>query len=135
MYLVDTNVLSEMRKTKMDIGVASWLRGIDPSDFHVSVISLLEVARGAERQQKIDPVFARRLESWLDTVIARYSDTILFIDAPIAKRWGKLQIQLQRNDLDVAIAATALERDLAVVTRNVEHFKLSGLNVINPFKA
>ena len=95
----------------------------------------MEIERGIEQQRRDDPPFAAVLETWLRDNISLFDARILPVTIGIAQRWGRMQIQLKRDDDDIAIAATALEHDLQVVTRNVRHFNIAGVVVINPFEA
>jgi predicted nucleic acid-binding protein len=100
----------------------------------VSAATIVEIEFGIERQRKLDPAFAGALAAWLDTMLRIYGDRVLPITVPIARRWGKLIAEVGNRDLDLAIAATALEEGLTVVTRNVAHFAPRGVGTLNPFE-
>ncbi len=134
MYLFDTMVLSEMRKPSPNRNLAKWLTSIDPSDIRISVISIMEIGRGADRKRARDPEFALRLDAWLESLVARFADSILPVTVDIARGWGRLEAQLQRQNIDFAIAATALEHNLQIVTRNRRDFEQTGVVIINPFE-
>ncbi len=137
MYLVDTNVLSEMRKqAKSDSGVRRFFADVarEEQGVYISVVTVGELRRGVESiRHRGDKRQATRLESWLDEIILNYHDHILEIDADIAQLWGRLRVPNPENALDKLIAATALIHDLTVVTRNQKDFKTTGVRVHNPF--
>jgi hypothetical protein len=134
MYLLDTVLLSELRKRRRDNAVALWFHNQRPSDVFVSVITIMEIERGIEQQRRRDPPFAASLETWLRDTLMSFEDRVLPITTNIAQRWGRMQIQLKRDDDDVAIAATALEFGLQVVTHNIRDFAATGVAVVNPFE-
>jgi len=133
MYLVDTVTWSELRKRQPNSGVIDWFRSSEPSDLFVSVMTLGELERGVARQMSVDPVFAKRLGNWLDETKALFADRTLSVTLPIALEWGRLSLRMLNAGTDLLIAATALEHDLTVVTRNVRHFDGTGAKVLNPF--
>lgn len=128
-YLLDTCILSELRKTRCDPAMAAWMSAIQPDEAFLSVLTLGEIRRGIELHRLKDAKAAGALERWLTGLETHYADRILPITAAIADRWGRLSI---RQPLGL-IAATALEHRLTVVTRNVEDFKRSGVSLLNPF--
>jgi len=135
MFLLDTVVLSELRKPdrQRDQNVIRWVEGVSPQDLFVSVVTIGEIERGIERQRELDPSFANRLAAWLDAVLRTYEGRILPVDVAVARRWGRLSQRIGNNGLDLAVAATALEHGLTVVTRNVAHFEPSGVPILDPF--
>lgn len=133
MYLLDTVVLSELRKKDRHPGVVRWLQGRPADDIFLSAVTIGEIERGIGRQRSKDPAFAEALEFWLDRTIQIYADRILPVDTRIARRWGSLSARLGHDGADLLIAATALEHELTVVTRNVRHFEPTGVAVIDPF--
>lgn len=134
-YLLDTCVISELRRPRCDAGVLAWMGHIQPDEAYLSVLTLGEIRRGIELQRPKDPKAAGALERWLLGLESHYADRILPITAAIADRWGRLSLSQPLPVSDGLIAATALEHKLAVVTRNVADFKRSGVNSINPFLA
>ena len=133
MILLDTVVLSELRKSKPSPKVVTWLQKQRPDELFISVVSLGEIERGIVKARKTDAAFAQSLSTWLEDLVLLYNDRILAVSAPIARRWGRLSAGLGHDGADLLIAATALEHDLVVATRNERHFKPSGAGVLNPF--
>ena len=133
MYLLDTNVVSALRRPDRSPVVVRWLENQRSTDLYLSVITVGEIKRGFAQQRRLDPIFARELASWLDEIIGWYGDRILGIDVATARRWGQLSATIGHSSVDLLIAATALENGLAVVTRNVSHFESTGVRVVNPF--
>lgn len=134
MYLLDTDVLSELRRRRRDPNVVAWIGSVVPSDLFLSVVTVGEIERGIERQRKTNPAFADALAAWLDLTLRAYGDRILPLTVEMARRWGRLSAQIGNQGIDLAIAATALEHGLTVVTRNVSHFEPTSVPVLNPFK-
>lgn len=132
-FLLDTDVLSALRRRDRHQPVIEWLESQRTADLHLSVMTIGEVERGISRQQDRNPPFARELADWLDKVLIWYGDRVLDIDTSTARRWGQLSQRLGHTNADLLIAATALEQGLAVVTRNVRHFEPTGVEVVNPF--
>jgi len=131
MYLVDTNVISEIRRGSSQ--ATTWLRSIDPSTIYLSVITLGEIMRGITLKRKSDPRTAAHLEEWLRKLRHDHGSRILPITDQIAVEWGRIAAQRPRGDADGLIAATAIVHDLIVVTRNVDDFDDTGVSVINPW--
>ena len=134
MYLLDTDVLSELRKRKRDVHVLAWIEPVAPADLFLSTVAVFEIERGIEQRRRDDPAFAQDLATWLDTTLRLYGDRVLPLTVNIARRWGRLSVQIGNKNLDLAIAATALEHGLTVVTRNVTHYSPTGVGVVNPFE-
>jgi predicted nucleic acid-binding protein len=135
-FLLDTVVLSELRKPsrQRNQDLVRWIGEIPSSDLYISVVSIGEIERGIERQRQMDPAFSQRLASWLETVVRTYEERILAVDVAIARRWGRLSQRIGNKGLDLAIAATALEHGLVVVTRNISDFEPTGVPVLDPFE-
>ena len=134
-YLVDTNILSELRKReRVDARVAAWLATVPPDELFVSVLSLGEIRRGIELIRRRDPASARALDKWLNGLEAHYADRILPISPAIADRWGRLSPDQPLPVTDGLLAATGIEHKLTIVTRNVDDFRRSGVNTLNPFQ-
>lgn len=133
MFLLDTVIISELRKAKPDAGVMRWISKQEDDQLHLSVVTLGEIERGIEKRRKADPAFADTLAIWLENLTRLYSDRILPVTPGVARRWGRLSAQLGHDGADLLIAATALTHGLSVVTRNTSHFGPTGVDVINPF--
>ena len=132
MFLIDTDVLSALRRRERYPEVARWMSRQRAADLYLSVVSIGEIERGVIRQQRSNPEFARTLALWLDSVISLYGEHILGVNLAIARRWGQLSARVGNESADLLVAATALEHGLAVVTRNVRHFQPTGVGVIDP---
>ena len=133
MFLLDTVVLSELRKRERNVGLTQWIGGKNDGELFVSVVTVGEIERGIRQQRDKDNIFAQRLADWQAQLLLAYADRILPITTPIARRWGLLSAELGRADADVLIAATALEHGLTVVTRNERHFAPTGVPILNPW--
>jgi predicted nucleic acid-binding protein len=133
MYLVDTDVFSELRRSRRNRNVVAWFGDVNAADLFVSVVTIGEIELGISRQQRLNPVFAQQLSDWLDLTLRAYGERILPLTVGIARRWGRLAVQLGNKQLDLAIAATALEHGLTVVTRNVSDFEPTGVPILYPF--
>jgi predicted nucleic acid-binding protein len=135
MYLLDTNVISELRKRQRNPGVANWVRTIPGSELYLSTITFTEIERGIERQRTVNPALAERLTEWLEFTLRAFGERILPLSVNIARRWGRLAAQIGNEELDLAIAATGLEHGLTVVTGNTKHFVRTGVPLLDPFHA
>jgi predicted nucleic acid-binding protein len=134
MYLLDTMVLSELRKRRRDPNVVAWIGSVEAAGLFLSAVTVAEVERGIERQRRGNPDFARELASWLDLIVSAYGERILPLTVAIARRWGRLVARIAGKEMDLAIAATALEHRLTVVTRNVADFIPAGVATLDPFE-
>ncbi|MFG1313060.1 type II toxin-antitoxin system VapC family toxin [Xanthobacter autotrophicus] len=137
-YLLDTNVVSELRKIgdgKADARVVAWVDAEDAESFFVSAITILELERGVLGIQRRDAAQGARLRAWLDNhVRPEFAGRILPVDDQIATRCAHLHIPDRRNEVDALIAATALVHGLTVATRNVLDFEGTGVVVVNPWE-
>ncbi|HLQ93933.1 MAG TPA: type II toxin-antitoxin system VapC family toxin [Xanthobacteraceae bacterium] len=132
MYLLDTNVVSELRRPKPHGAVLAWLQNINDRDLHLSAVTFGEFQAGIEITREQDPTKAAEIEQWVDRVAVNWK--ILPMDAVTFRVWAKLMHRRSNALLDDAmIAATALVHGLQVVTRNVRDFKDFGVDVFNPF--
>lgn len=134
-YLLDTVVLSEMRKRQADPNALQWLQEKPPRTLFVSTVTIGEIERGIENRRVPDPPFAAALSEWLGQLIMSYEDRVLPVDVAVARRWGQLTVRIGHPGIDLMIAATALEHGLTVATRNVRHFAPTGVAVENPFES
>ncbi len=138
MYLLDTNVISEMRKnTGVNAGVMQFFQQAAKQNArcYISVITVGELRRGVELiRHRGDTVQAKKLEAWLQTILLDYADNILDFSVEEAQVWGLLRVPHYENALDKQIAATALIHDLTLVTRNVSDFSATGVPLLNPFE-
>jgi len=133
MYLLDTVILSELRREPRDPGVVVWISAQRAPDLFVSAFTIGEIERGIAQQRSRNPAFAESLSAWLDSLLTLYSDRILPVDTATARRWGQLSAAIGNDSVDLIIAATALEHGLTVVTRNSRHFEPTGVPILNPF--
>lgn len=130
MYLVDTNILSEARRRSGS--ARTWMRGVDQSLVHLSVITLGEIQKGLELKAKRDPTGAQPLLDWLTSVRREHANRIISVSDEIALEWGRLEAQRPRGP-DGLIAATALVHGLTLVTRNVADFQDVPVRLIDPW--
>jgi predicted nucleic acid-binding protein len=139
MYLLDTNVLSELRKIRLgkaDARVAAWADRVDAADLYLSVISVQELEIGVLLAERRDAAQGATLRAWLNTqVLPAFSGRILVVDAAVALRSARLHVPDPRPVRDGLIAATALVHGLVVVTRNVADFDPTGAQTLNPWAA
>jgi predicted nucleic acid-binding protein len=137
MYLVDTDVISDVRKgARANPGVRQFFRDAasQGSSLFLSAVTIGELRQGVEAvRHRGDVTQAIRLSRWLGTITKDYADAILPFDEEIAQLWGRLRVPHAENPLDKQIAATALMYGLTVVTRNVRHYEPTGVAVMNPF--
>ncbi len=133
MFLIDTDVISALRRRERNPDVVRWVEAQMSNDLYLSVVTIGEIVRGITQQQRTNPSFARELGAWLDQVIAWYGDRVLIVDSATATRWGRLSAILGNANSDLLIAATALEHGLTVVTRNTRHFEPTEVSTLNPF--
>lgn len=135
MILLDTVVLSELRKAKPDAGVVSYLQKQAPEAVFLSVMTVGEIEAGIERQRSANAEFADKLEDWLARTERQFARNILPVTPAIAKLWGRLCVQTGNQGIDNLIAATALCHNLTIVTRNVKHFEPTRARIFDPFTA
>ena len=133
MLILDTNVLSALRRPERSPAVLAWLSRQREDALYLSVTTLGEIERGIARQDLLDPGFARDLRDWMTRTMQLFADRLLPVDAQSARIWGQLSAQLGHAGADLLIAATALRHDAVVVTRNVSDFLPTGCRVENPF--
>ena len=133
-YLVDTNVLSELRKgERCDPNVLRWFSTVSADEIFLSVLTIGEIRRGVERIRRRDPRSARALEAWLRRLVAEHSDRILSIDEEVAEEWGRLGVPDPIPVIDGMMAATARVHGLTFATRNQKDVMRTGVPCVNPF--
>lgn len=139
MYLLDTNVVSELRKIrggKADPNVVAWAGSVDASQLFVSAISILELQLGVLSIERKDPRQGELLRAWFEQqVLPEFAGRTLAVDTDEALRCASLHIPSRRSERDALIAATALVHSMTVVTRNVADFESTGVSIINPWNA
>jgi predicted nucleic acid-binding protein len=134
MFLLDTNVISELRKPRPHGGVLAWIAGLEDTQLHLSAVTIGEIQAGIELTREQDEAKATEIEAWLNQVADAYN--VLAMDAATFRAWARLMHR--RSDTvyeDAMIAATAQVHGLTVATRNVADFKPFGVPLLNPFKA
>jgi hypothetical protein len=137
MYILDTNVISELRKAKKTHpNVRKWAERVPSASLYISVISVLELEIGILLVDRRDNQQGAILRAWMDRhVLPTFSGRILAIDTDVARRCATLHVPNPRSDRDSLIAATALVHGLTVVTRNVADFERAGVGILNPWEA
>lgn len=139
MYLLDTNVVSELRKIragKADKNVASWADSVDAADLYLSAITVQELEIGVLLAERRDPAQGAVFRTWLNHhVLPAFADRILAVDTAVALRGARLHVPDLRPVRDGLIAATALVHGMTVVTRNVADFEPTGVQTFNPWSA
>ena len=133
-FLLDTNILSELRKeNRCDTGVRQWFEEAASDELFISVLVLGEIRQGIERIRLRDAAQARALEKWLRWISAEFADRVLPVDERVADQWGRLGLRQPVPVLDALLAATAIANDLSVVSRDEDGFRNTGVRVVNPF--
>lgn len=134
MYLLDTNVVSELRKRRGDPGVKQWVAEQSAADLAISVVTVIEIETGILRKGRTDPEQARILARWFEqNVLTGFADRILPLDLAAARRIASLHVPDQAPQHDALIAGTALTRALTVVTRNTRDFERAGVEYLDPW--
>lgn len=137
MYLLDTNVISELRKAgdgRANGNVVAWLTSVDAATVYLSVITVMELELGVLRIERRDPAQGRLLRAWMDQqVLPEFADRTLPIDKAVALRCAPLHVPDPCSERDAFIAATALTHGMTIVTRNVADFAATGVRLLNPW--
>ena len=132
-YLIDTNVVSELRKRVPDRNVDKWYASVASNAIYLSVLTIGEIRLGVERVRRKDPQQAETLARWLYGLYTAYRDRIVDVDAAIAEQWGRLNVPNPLPTIDGLLAATAIARGWVLVTRNVTDLDRCGVRLLNPF--
>lgn len=137
MFLLDTNIISELRRAdKADHNVWAWAKNTPSTQCYLSAISILEIEFGILKVERRDAIQGRMLRKWLEQdVLVHYAQRILPVDQAVARRCAALHIPNRQSECDAMIAATALVHHLTVVTRNTSDFHATGVALLNPFMA
>lgn len=135
-FLLDTNVISELRKgPRCNAGVSSWFEEVASEDLYLSVLTLGELRKGIENLRRRDAPAASALEAWLLEVESSHSERILPVDQAVADQWGRFSVPDPLPVLDGLLAATAHVHGLTLVTRNLKDVERTGVTCLNPFRA
>ena len=139
MFILDTNVISEIRKIRLgraDKNVAQWAEGVDSVDLYLSAITVQELEMGVLLAERRNPPQGAVFRTWFESlVLPAFAGRILPIDTAVAKRSAALHVPAPRPVIDTLIAATALVHGMTVVTRNVAYFQSAGVSLLNPWEA
>ncbi len=133
-FLLDTNVVSEVRKRTANPNVQAWLASVAGLELHLSVLVIGEIRQGIERMRRRDPAQAAAYEAWLSTLLRDYADRIVPVTAEVAQEWGRLNVPDPLPVIDGLLAATAKVRGWTLVTRNTADLARSGVLLLNPFE-
>ena len=135
-FLIDTNIISEVRKgDRGDPAVAAWWNGVAEDDLWLSSLVLGEIRKGVELARRRDPRRAEALEAWLTDVMSRFGNRVLPVDTAVAEQWGRMNAVRPLPVIDALLAATAKANGLTLVTRNVADVAELDVDVLNPFEA
>jgi predicted nucleic acid-binding protein len=133
-YLVDTNVISELRKReRADPAVQAWFASIADEEIFLSVLTVGEIRQGVERIRRRDPSAASALDRWLDRVVEMHRDRLVPVDRLVAEEWGRMNVPDPLPVIDGLLAATAKITGLTLATRNVGDVERTGVDLVNPF--
>ena len=133
-YLIDTNIVSELRKgRRCDPGVASWFAEVSSDEVYLSALTLGELRKGIENIRRRDAASAAALDVWFRELEVSHSDRILPVDQVIAEQWGRFNVPDPLPVLDSLLAATASVRGMTLVTRNLKDVERTGVDCLNPF--
>jgi predicted nucleic acid-binding protein len=133
-FLLDTNVLAEVRKPSGDRNVRAWFASVSGDELYLSVLVLGEIRQGIERLRPRDPAQAGVFETWLSTISRDYSDRVIPVSADVAQQWGRLNVPDPMPVIDGLMAATAKVHGLTLVTRNIRDVERAGVSLLDPFE-
>lgn len=134
-YLLDTNVISETRKLRANLGVMAFLSTADGEGLFLSVLTLGELRKGVEAKRRTDAAIAEQLGAWVDGLETTFADRVLPVDVPTARCWGELSASRSLRVIDTLIAATAIGHGLTLVTRNRRDVASTGVMIVDPWQA
>ena len=134
-YLLDTNIISELRKKSPNQGLLEWISAIDSEDLYMSVITIGELRAGALKKSKKDAVQGQLLMEWVDELSSSYQDQILDLTIEDYEVWGELLAIDSMHGIDALIAAQGLQYNMTVVTTNTKHLNLFNVKLLNPFES
>lgn len=133
-YLLDTNIISELRKKQPDHNLVQWVQNMDSNNLYLSCITIGELKMGALKKAKTDMQAGESLLKWIQQLISIYEDQIVFIDLRICEKWAEFLSVDSTNAIDSLLLAQAICSDMVLVTRNTKHFKIFGDHYFNPFE-
>ena len=133
-YLLDTNIISELKKKSPNHDVVNWFEGIDTDDLYLSCITIGELKSGALKKSKTDVKTGKLLIKWINGLMADYKEQILNIDLETCEIWAELLNIDSTNTIDGLIAAQCLQSNMVLVTRNIKHFNMFDIKLFNPFE-
>ena len=133
-FLLDTNVISELRKPSPNSAVKAWFASVEPEQIFLSVLVVGEIRAGIERLRRREPKRAETFDAWLETLESDYADRLLPVTADIAQEWGRLNVPDPLPVVDGLMAATAKIQGLTLVTRNTQDVARTGVKLLNPFQ-
>jgi len=133
-YLLDTNIVSELRRPKAHAGLIEWFDDQPARALFLSIVTVGEIRQGIEQLRSRDARQANLLDRWLSGLAQFYEDRLLFVDGTVAEEWGRLRARRSVPVMDALIAATARVHGLTLVTRNVRDFANLGVTLLNPFE-
>jgi toxin FitB len=134
-YLLDTNIVSETRKTRPASGVSAFLAAADAAMLFVSALTMGELRKGITARRRTNAILAEQLDVWVDGIETTFADRILPVDAAVARIWGELSAGRSLPVIDTLIAATAIAGGLTLVTRNTQDFALTGVPLLDPWQS
>lgn len=131
-YLLDTNIVSELRKKLPDPRIVKWIEDVPSDQVYLSCIAIGDLRSGALKKAKQDKIAGKLLIKWIDGLISSYEDQIVLIDLEICKKWAELLTIDSANAIDSLLLAQAFTNNMVLVTRNIKHFKMFGAKCLNP---
>jgi toxin FitB len=132
-FLLDTNVVSEIRRPRPNPNVQAWLASVPEADLYLSVLVVGEIRQGVERLRRRDPARVAPYEVWLSELVRQFADRLVPITAEVCEEWGRLNVPDPRPVIDGLMAATAKVRGWTFVTRNVADLARADVRLLNPF--